>query len=77
MCQGEPGIFGKKYESAKEAVRADVVPQEIEPVGRYGMRITWSDGHNLGIYTFEYLRKLCPCEECQKIRTAQQSSPSR
>jgi DUF971 family protein len=68
MCQGEPGIFGKTYETLKDKVKTDVVPQEIEPVGRYGIKITWSDGHNLGIYTFEYLRKLCPCEECQKTR---------
>ena len=68
MCQGEPGIFGKKYGTLKDRVQTNVVPQEIEPVGRYGIKITWSDGHNLGIYTFEYLRKLCPCEECQKTR---------
>ncbi|HYB03365.1 MAG TPA: DUF971 domain-containing protein [Nitrososphaerales archaeon] len=69
MCQGEPGIFGKKYEPLKDKVQANVVPQEIEPVGRYGIKIRWSDGHNLGIYTFEYLRKLCPCEVCQKTRS--------
>jgi DUF971 family protein len=37
----------------------------VEPVGRYGMRITWADGHATGIYTFEYLRGLCPCDECR------------
>jgi DUF971 family protein len=66
MCQGEPGIFGRKYDPAKSVVGEDVVPQEIEAVGRYGLKITWSDGHNLGIYTFEYLRTLCECEECKK-----------
>jgi DUF971 family protein len=76
MCQGEPGIFGKKYETLREEIRADVVPQEIEPVGRYGMKITWSDGHNLGIYTFEYLRKICPCDECQRTRISDQQSLS-
>jgi DUF971 family protein len=42
----------------------------IEAVGRYGMRIGWGDGHNTGIYTFEYLRELCPCEVCRAARRA-------
>lgn len=40
----------------------------IEPVGRYGMKITWGDGHSTGIYTFEYLRQFCPCEPCLAAR---------
>jgi DUF971 family protein len=40
----------------------------VEPVGRYGMRILWGDGHGTGIYTFAYLRQLCPCEECVALR---------
>jgi DUF971 family protein len=39
--------------------RADVVP-----VGNYALNFGWSDGHGSGIYTFEYLRKLCPCPQC-------------
>lgn len=37
----------------------DVHPIEINPVGLYGIRIDWSDGHNSGIYTFTHLRSLC------------------
>jgi DUF971 family protein len=69
VCQGEPGIFGKQYFSAKEEVRKDVIPQEITTVGRYALKIEWSDGHNLGIYTFDYLRKLCSCTDCKKTST--------
>jgi len=36
-----------------------------EQVGAYAMRIDWSDGHNTGIYSFDYLRRICPCGECQ------------
>jgi DUF971 family protein len=67
MCQGEPGIFGREYQPLKSAIPADVVPEEIDPVGRYGLKIKWSDGHNLGIYTFDYLRKLCSCGECKRV----------
>lgn len=40
------------------SVSADVRAVAIHPVGRYALQITWSDGHNTGIYGFEYLRKL-------------------
>jgi DUF971 family protein len=33
-------------------------PRSIEPVGRYAYQIRWNDGHDSGIYTFEYLREL-------------------
>lgn len=39
----------------------DVHPAKIELVGRYAITIQWSDGHHTGIYTFESLRKQCPC----------------
>ena len=40
----------------------------VEPVGNYAIRIDWSDGHNSGIYSWEHLRAVCPCEECGKLR---------
>jgi DUF971 family protein len=70
MCQGEGGLFGKYYSPEKLNIRQDIEPEEIEPVGRYGLKISWSDGHNLGIYTFQYLRGLCECEECQRNRSS-------
>jgi|SRR5665213_3814710 len=39
--------------------------QNIEPVGNYALRIVWNDGHNSGIYSYDYLRRICPCESCQ------------
>jgi ATP-binding protein involved in chromosome partitioning len=46
------------------SVREDVVPLRLSLVGAYAIRIDWSDGHSTGIYTYEYLRSLCPCERC-------------
>jgi ATP-binding protein involved in chromosome partitioning len=46
------------------SVPLDVRPTQIESVGRYGIRIAWSDGHDTGIMTFRDLRALCSCEEC-------------
>lgn len=45
-------------------VPPDVQPVALELVGGYGIRIRWSDGHGTGIYTFELLRAICPCEQC-------------
>jgi DUF971 family protein len=39
----------------------------VEPVGNYAIRISWSDGHNSGIYSWEHFREICPCAECKAI----------
>jgi DUF971 family protein len=33
---------------------------QVERAGSVGLRITWDDGHNTGIYTWERLRALSP-----------------
>jgi DUF971 family protein len=42
----------------------------VEPVGAYAIRIDWSDGHKSGIYSYDRLREICPCEECTRERQA-------
>ena len=47
----------------------DTVPEDISPVtislvGAYAIKIDWSDGHNTGIYAFDTLFAICPCEDC-------------
>jgi DUF971 family protein len=39
--------------------------EAIEPVGNYALQIRWNDGHAAGIYSYEYLRGICPCELCR------------
>ncbi len=39
-----------------------------ETMGRYALRFFWSDRHDTGIFTFELLRALCPCEACEAPR---------
>jgi DUF971 family protein len=39
----------------------------VEPVGNYAIRIDWNDGHNAGIYSYEYFRRICPCAECRAL----------
>ncbi|MBI3981904.1 MAG: DUF971 domain-containing protein [Gemmatimonadetes bacterium] len=42
-------------------VPASVEAESIQLVGGYGIKIRWTDGHDTGIYTYEYLWELCPC----------------
>jgi ATP-binding protein involved in chromosome partitioning len=43
---------------APDSVPDDVRPVAIRAVGRYAIQISWSDGHDTGIYPFERLRSL-------------------
>jgi DUF971 family protein len=38
--------------------------EAVEPAGSYALAIQWNDGHRSGIYSYEYLRAICPCDEC-------------
>ena len=40
-----------------EAAAATAAATGFNYVGRYGIRITWADGHDTGIYVFEALRE--------------------
>ena len=51
------------------SVPEDMKPLRLQLVGGYGLRIDWSDGHNTGIYTFEWLRRECPCPDCSASRS--------
>jgi DUF971 family protein len=32
-------------------------PEQITPVGNYALKFKWNDGHESGIYSWEYLRR--------------------
>ena len=38
--------------------KIDVSVTAIDPVGNYAVRLTFSDGHNTGIFSWSYLRRL-------------------
>ena len=49
-------VFSKSTEGPLSATSAQLV-------GGYALRIDWSDQHNTGIYSFSYLREICPEEK--------------
>jgi DUF971 family protein len=41
----------------KAELRAD---RPVEMVGNYALQFFWADGHNVGLYSFEFLREKSP-----------------
>lgn len=39
--------------------------EHLRQVGNYALGIRWDDGHDTGIYAWDLLRALCPCDECR------------
>jgi DUF971 family protein len=60
---GEPKPKGQTLLMMYEA---PVKPLEVTPTGKYALKFKWSDGHESGIYSWEYLRRVCQCEMCVK-----------
>ena len=58
-CKGET-ILGKVYKPALLPTDGEGMSDRvaIEKVGSSAIRIAWKDGHDTGIYTWEYLRML-------------------
>ncbi|MBZ0298069.1 MAG: DUF971 domain-containing protein [Anaerolineae bacterium] len=65
-CRGGHQYMGAAYDPDNLLTltpkRAYTVTQ-IEMVGNYALQPVWDDGHYTGIYTWDYLRRLCPDEE--------------
>jgi DUF971 family protein len=50
----------------KPAELVPLRPVAFTPIGYYAYKITWSDGHDSGLFTLETLRSLCECPLCSK-----------
>ena len=46
-------------------------------IGNYALQIDFNDGHTAGIFSFDYLRFICPCEACVHERQKNADSDSR
>ena len=44
------------------SVPADIRAEDYLLVGRYAVQFLWSDAHYTGIYPFDVIRKILPCE---------------
>lgn len=51
-------------------------PASAQAVGRYALQFNWEDGHSGGIYSWEYLRRVCQCAECTFADSETTGSPN-
>ena len=64
-----PGEPEKQKPGALPMFKPAVKPDETAGVGKYAIRFAWNDGHEAGIYSWEFLREWCPCRECTALRS--------
>jgi DUF971 family protein len=69
--------FGQppKPKGALQMFRDPARPTDIQPVGNYAISFHWNDGHSTGIYSWEFLRLVCPCAECAAKRAHSKLKP--
>jgi DUF971 family protein len=69
----QPGEPPKSGAGALPMFKPAVKATSAEGVGKYAIKFHFNDGHELGIYSWQFLRDVCPCEECKASRTAAQA----
>ncbi len=71
-CEDEREKTGQKYgeppkpKNALPMFREPARPTEVTPVGKYAISFAWNDGHSTGIYSWNFLREQCRCDECRR-----------
>lgn len=66
LCRGGHEYMGEAYDPdllmLTPARQHEI--KDMQLAGNYALQITWDDGHDAGFYTWSYLRRICPCDEC-------------
>lgn len=62
-CRGGHG--GKIGDNTKH-IQPPISISDYDTVGRYAINFIFSDEHRGGIFSFDYLRQICPCEQCKE-----------
>lgn len=66
-CRGghaRMGSFDKSLFKVEPTQHVEI--EDIKQIGNHAIRIYWNDGHSNGMYQWETLRELCPCDECME-----------
>jgi DUF971 family protein len=59
-----PGEAKPKPKTLLVMYEPPVRPLEVLSVGKYAIKFKWNDGHESGIYSWDYLRRVCRCDTC-------------
>ena len=57
-CGGEPDVLGKVLRPEVSYTDKSFMLAGFTMVGGYALQPRWGDGHNTGLYSFQYLRRL-------------------
>jgi DUF971 family protein len=58
-CKGEEVLLHRYEPQNKQQVSdAGYILEKAELVGSYAVKLVWKDGHDTGIYSWDFLRKL-------------------
>lgn len=68
-CQGEANVLSPARPAPAAYTAASFVLRGWQSVGGYAIQLQWADGHQTGLYSFDYLRQLCQCERCRASPT--------
>jgi len=75
MCEDERGKAGRQHgehpqpaPGALPMFKPAAKPLSAEGIGKYAIKFKWNDDHDLGIYSWKFLREVCPCVECKTAR---------
>jgi DUF971 family protein len=56
-CKGEMDIMGNVYKNPDRPLAPNAFElRRVSQVGGYALQPVWADGHDTGIFSFEYLR---------------------
>ncbi|HEX9201409.1 MAG TPA: DUF971 domain-containing protein [Acidobacteriaceae bacterium] len=64
-----PGEPKPKSQALLMMYEAPPRPVDVTPVGKYALKFKWNDGHEAGIYSWDYLRRVCQCPMCHVPRS--------
>jgi DUF971 family protein len=53
------GVAKPKPATVLPMYEAPPRPVEVTPVGKYAIRFKWNDGHEAGLYSWDFLRNVC------------------
>ncbi len=67
LCGGEPDVLGNVSRPEVTYVESSFELRGWNAVGGYALQPLWADGHNTGIYSFQYLRRLAPVAASSKL----------
>ncbi len=73
VCRGEKNVLVEHKPIPQQYGVTSFEMAQWEYVGGYAIQPHWKDGHASGIYSYQYLRDLCTCDECaaHKIKVSE------